>query len=343
MQQLATQPTTHRAQVTMRAALYSEYGLPADVLSPEDIPVPTIEPDQVLVRVHASSVNARDWRLITGTPFIAKLDGGLRRPTTRNIPGDDIAGTVVAVGTDVDGFSVGDEVFGMPLGGGFAEYVALKPSLLAPKPANLSMEETATLGTAALTALQGLRDWGGLQPGQSVLINGASGGVGTFAVQIARALGASKVTAVVSPRHFDIMEKLGVDQVIDYTRDDFTLEAETHDLVFDNAGMNTGAEVGRVVADRGAHVMVTGPMKRFFGPVRRMAWSAIRSLGKRRRFVGGKTARADKDDLMVLREMAEQGQLRPIMDRRWSLEEAVAALEYQGEGHARGKSVVVVS
>ncbi len=337
-QETALRPET----TTMRAAVYNEYGLPRDVLGLREVPIPTIDDDQVLVRVHASSVNARDWRLITGTPFLAKLDGGLRRPS-RQIPGDDMSGWVEEVGSNVTEFAPGDEVFGEVLHGGFAEYVAVKPSLLAHKPVNLSLDKAATLGTAALTALVGLRDWGGLEPGRSVLVNGASGGVGTFAVQIARALGASRVTAVVSPRHLDVMERLGVDEIIDYTSKDFTRVAATHDLVFDNAGMNSGSDVRRVVAENGTHVMVTGPMNRWLGPVRRMAWSAVRYVGDSRSFVGGKTVVPRKEDLLTLKSMVEKSQIDPVMDRRWPLDEAVDALQYQGEGHARGKSIVVVS
>jgi NADPH:quinone reductase-like Zn-dependent oxidoreductase len=174
-----------------------------------------------------------------------------------------------------------------------------------------------------------------------VLINGASGGVGTFAIQIAKALGASKVTAVCSTDKVDIARSLGADQVIDYTREDFTRVAGVHDLLFDNAGMNPYAECRRVIAAEGTDVMITGPMKKWFGPVRRILWSALRAIPERRRFVGGKTAQQSTDDLLALKQMVEAGTVRPVIDRRFSLDEAVEALHYQGEGHARGKSVVI--
>ena len=179
-------------------------------------------------------MNALDWRLITGTPFLARISDGIRKPS-RGIPGADISGTIEAVGVNVDGYSPGDEVFAEIPGGGFAEYVTVPANNVARRPINLGLEESATLGVAALTALQGLRDWGNLRPGQSVLINGASGGVGTFAIQIARALGASEITAVCSTDKIDIARALGADRVIDYTRQDFTRVAGSHDLLFDNA------------------------------------------------------------------------------------------------------------
>jgi NADPH:quinone reductase-like Zn-dependent oxidoreductase len=340
MQPTTTQtPTTKK---TMRAMSYSEYGRPSDVLALTDLPVPSPADDQVLIEVRASSINALDWRLITGTPLFMRLTQGLSRPK-RTIPGADVSGSVVAIGASVSDLRVGDEVIAQVRGGGFAEFVLANEKFVVAKPASLNHEEASTLGVAPLTALQGLRDWGRLQPGQSVLINGASGGVGTFAVQIARALGASRITAVASTKHIERIAELGADLIIDYTLEDFTEVAGTHDLLFDNAGMNTAAEVRRVLAENGTHVMVTGPMNLFFGPMRRMLWSAIRYRGDDRTFVGGKTAQPNSTDLSTLVGLVEQGEVTPVMDRHWKLEEAVAALEYQGEGHARGKSVVVVS
>lgn len=321
--------------------VYTSYGRPGDVLALREVPVPAVEADQVLVRVRATAINALDWRLITGTPYIARI-GGLRSPA-RNIPGADIAGNVVAIGANVTTFAIGDEVFGGIDGGGFAEYVAVRESNLAHRPANLNLQQSSTLGVAALTALQGLRDWGGLQSGQSVLINGASGGVGTFAVQIARALGASQITAVCSTRHIETVKSIGADRVIDYTNEDFTQTAGRHDLLFDNGGMNTASECRRVLVDGGTHVMVTGPMNGVFGPLPRMMGSAVTYLFNSRRFVGGKTARSTTEDLITLKRLVEEGAVSPVMDRLWKLDEAVAALEYQGEGHARGKSIIEVS
>ena len=260
--------------------MYTEYGLPQDVLRVAEVEQPVLKADGLLIKVHAASVNALDWRLITGTPFLARISDGIRRPS-RHIPGADISGTIEAVGADVEGFSPGDQVFAEIPGGGFAEYVAVAAANVAPKPTNLGLEESATLGVAALTALQGLRDWGNLQPGQSVLVNGASGGVGTFAIQIARALGASKITATCSTDKVEMVRTLGADHVIDYTREDFTKVAGAHDLLFDNAGMRPFTECRQVIAANGTHVMITGPMHKWFGPVRRVIWSAIRAIPER--------------------------------------------------------------
>ena len=328
------------ATKTMRAAVYADYGQPRDVLRVTAVPRPVPESGDLLIRVRAASVNALDWRLITGTPFLARISDGIRKPS-RGIPGADISGTIEAVGANVDGFSPGDEVFAEIPGGGFAEYVTVPANNVARKPINLGLEESATLGVAALTALQGLRDWGNLQRGQSVLINGASGGVGTFAIQIARALGASEITAVCSTDKIDIARALGADRVIDYTRQDFTRVAGSHDLLFDNAGMHPYTECRRVIAAHGTHVVITGPMHKWFGPVRRIIWSALRAMPERRTFVGGKTAQQSTDDLITLKQMVESGMVSPVMDRRFSLDEAVEALHHQGEGHARGKSVVI--
>ncbi len=335
-----TTPQTRPATQTMRAMVYTDYGLPRDVLRMTEVERPVPDENGVLIRVHAASVNALDWRLITGTPFLARISDGIRRPS-RHVPGADISGTIEAVGGNVVGFSPGDEVFAHIPGGGFAQYVAVAADKVAPKPINLGLEESATLGVAALTALQGLRNWGKLQPGQSVLINGASGGVGTFAVQIARALGASKITATCSTGKMEITQTLGADHVIDYTQEDFTKVAGPHDLLFDNAGMRPYAECRRVIAANGTHVSITGPMHKWFGPVRRIIWSALRAIPDGRTFVGGKTARQSTDDLLTLKQMVESGTVTPVMDRRFSLDEAVEALHYQGEGHARGKSVVI--
>jgi NADPH:quinone reductase-like Zn-dependent oxidoreductase len=325
----------------MRAMVYDRYGLPREVLGMTQLDRPFPGSDEVLIKVRAASVNALDWRLITGTPFIARLSDGIRTPS-RHIPGADISGTIEAVGDDVVGLAPGDEVFSHIPAGGFAEYVLVSADKVVLKPANLGLEESATLGVAALTALQGLRDWGNLQPGQAVLINGASGGVGTFAIQIALALGASRVTAVCSTDKVEIAKSLGADRVIDYTREDFTKVAGPHDLLFDNAGMRPHAECRPALAANGTHVVITGPMNRWLGPVRRIVWSAIRALPGDQTFVGGKTARQSTTDLHILKDMVEIGEVTPVIDRRFSLDQAVEALHHQGEGHARGKSLVIL-
>ncbi|HEX6221600.1 MAG TPA: NAD(P)-dependent alcohol dehydrogenase [Acidimicrobiia bacterium] len=324
---------------TMTAAIQNGYGEAHEVIDISEVPVPTTAPDRVLVRVAAASINALDWHYMTGTPRFARLDFGLTSPK-RKIPGADISGTVVAIGDEVTDLRVGDEVFGDIGGGGFAEYASAKASRLAPKPTNLSLEESSTLGVAALTALQGLRDWGSLQPGQTVLINGASGGVGTFAVQVAKALGAGHVTGVCSTGNVETALKLGADRVIDYTRDDFTSLEDRFDVFFDNAGSKSLGQSRRMLRDNGVFVMVTGQKGGWIRPADRMFAGAIRSRFWSQRFIS-RTARAERSDLLVLKDMVEAGQVKPVMDRRFSLNESVDALAYQAEGHARGKSVVV--
>jgi NADPH:quinone reductase-like Zn-dependent oxidoreductase len=324
---------------TMKAAVQNGFGPAHEVIDVTEVPIPGLEPDRVLVEVAAASVNALDFHYMTGTPRIARLDMGLRRPK-RTIPGADIAGTVVALGADVTDLNIGDEVFGEVGGGGFAEYARPRASLLAPKPVSVTMEEASTLGVAALTALQGLRDWGGLQPGHSVLINGGSGGVGTFAIQVAKALGASQVTAVCSTGNVDTAYSIGADRVVDYTKEDFTSIADRFDLFFDNAGSKSLGETRQMIKDDGAFVMVTGKKGGWIRPVDRLIGGLIRSRFWGQRFVS-RTARADRSDLLLLKEMVESGLVKPVMDRMFSLDDAADALAYQSEGHARGKSVVI--
>jgi NADPH:quinone reductase-like Zn-dependent oxidoreductase len=251
-----------------------------------------------------------------------------------------VAGTVVAVGDAVADFRIGDEVFGDPGSGGFAQYAAAPASVLAPRPANLSLEESATLGVAALTALQGLRDWAELKPDERVLVNGASGGVGTFAVQIARALGAGHITAVCSTQNLETVSNLGADRVIDYTKGDFTDLEESFDVFFDNAGSRSLGRSRRMLGDEGRLVMITGKKGRWISPIPRLVAGAIRSRFWSQSFVNH-TAVASGEDSEVLRQMVDSGAVRPVMDRRFTLEQAADALAYQGEGHARGKSIVV--
>jgi NADPH:quinone reductase-like Zn-dependent oxidoreductase len=324
---------------TMKAAIQTGYGPAHEVIEVSEVPLPELEPDRVLIEVAASSLNALDFHYLTGTPRIARLDMGLRRPK-RTIPGADIAGTVVAIGDDVTDLNLGDEVFGEVGGGGFAQYARPRASLLAPKPVNTSMEEASTLGVAALTALQGLRDWGHLEEGQSVLVNGSSGGVGTFAIQVAKALGAGHVTGVCSTANMDTAYALGADRVIDYTKQDFTTLGDRFDVFFDNAGSKSLGRSRKMVKDGGTLVMVTGKKGGWVRPVDRLVGGMIRSRFWSQEFVS-KTARADRSDLLVLKEMVETGQVKPVIDRRFSLDEAVSALAYQSEGHARGKSVVI--
>ena len=326
---------------TMRAVVQREYGTVAsEVFDMTEVPLPDIGPDEVLIRVAAASVNALEWHYMTGTPYFLRLQNGLRTPK-RIIPGADVSGTVVDVGPEVTEIARGDEVFGDIGSGGFAEYAVGKASRLAHRPAGISIEESATLGVAALTALQGLRDWAKIRPGDRVLINGASGGVGSFAVQIARALGASHVTAVCSSPNVETARSLGADRVIDYTKDDFTELRNEFDVFFDNAGSQSLTRSRRVLTDGGTLVMVTGRKGKWLRPVDRLLAGAIRSRFWSQRFVN-KVAEASGEDGSVLASMVDGGKLRPVIDRRFRFQDAVEALSYQAEGHARGKSIVEI-
>lgn len=326
----------------MRALVQKAYGEKAgDVFGMANVPIPEIGSDEVLIRIAASSINALDWHYMTGTPYFLRLENGLRTPK-RSIPGADVAGTVVQVSSEVTGFKPGDEVFGEIGGGGFAEYAACKARRLAHKPASLPLEESATLGVAALTALQGLRDWAGMRPGDRVLVNGASGGVGTFAVQIARALGASDVTAVCSTPNVETARSLGADRVIDYTKENFTEINERFDVFFDNAGSKSLGRSRKMLADQGILVMVTGKKGKWFRPLDRGLAGAIRSKFWSQRFTT-KVAKASGEDGSVLAQLVDDGKLRPIIDRRFTLEEAIEAVAHQAAGHARGKTIVEVS
>jgi NADPH:quinone reductase-like Zn-dependent oxidoreductase len=340
-----TTPTSGRPSTdlptTMRAATYDRYGRPEDVVRVTQVPVPQAGPDDVLLQVAAASVNALDWHFVTGLPMFARPAAlGLRRPK-RHVPGADVAGTVVAVGERVTRFAVGDEVFGQVDGGGFAEYAVTPADWLVAKPEGLSLEEASTIGVAAETALQGLRDWAGLREGQTVLVNGASGGVGTFAVQVAKILGASQVTAVCSTANVETATRLGADRVVDYTREDATAGSETYDVVFDNAGSWSLRTCRRLLADDGIYVMVTAPKSRWLRPLPRMLAAPLYFKATHGRSAVGKVAGRDTADLELLRDYAERGDLRPVMDRRFTLDEAGEALRVQGEFHARGKSVVI--
>ena len=329
-----------RVPTTMRAATYDRYGNPEDVLRVSEVAVPEIGRADVLVAVRSASVNALDWHFTTGLPMFARPALGLRRPH-RTIPGADVAGVVVALGADVTRHRVGDEVFGEVSGGGFAEYVAAPADWMVAKPANLSFEEASTIGVAAETALQGLRDWGRLEEGQRVLVNGASGGVGTYAVQLAKALGAAHVTAVCSTPNVETAARIGADRVVDYTREDATATSERYDLIFDNAGVWPLRTCGRMLADGGSYVMVSSPKSRWLHPLPRMIANPLYFMLASGHGPGFKVAARNTADLELLADLATRGLLKPVMDRRFTLDEAPEAVSLQGEFHARGKSVVV--
>ena len=323
----------------MKALVHDTYG-PPDVLELREVDRPAVTDDDVLVRVRAFSVNPVEWHTLTGTPYAARLQVGLLRPK-RKVLGVDFAGTVEAVGKNVTQFRQGDEVFG-GRSGAFAEFVAVPEGrAVLRKPANLSFEQAAAVPVAAITALQGLRDRGKIRPGYKVLINGASGGVGTFAVQIAKALGAD-VTGVCSTRNVEIVRSIGADRVVDYTREDFTRNGQRYDLMLDIAGNRSWSEYKRVLDPNATLVVVGGPKaNRWIGPLGGLAklrLAALRSGQKVTFFL----AAINKADLLVLQELLEAGTVTPVIDRRYELGEAADAFRYLGDGHAQGKVVVTV-
>jgi len=321
----------------MKAAVRHSFG-PPEAISIEDVERPNPGPDGILVRVSAASVNTYDWYELTGTPLVGRFATGITKPKTTGL-GNDYAGTVEEVGEHVTEYSPGDEVYG-GAPGAFAEYVVVGTSIT-PKPANLTLEEAAAIPMAGLTALQGLRDHGRLQPGQKVLVNGASGGVGTFAVQIAKALGA-EVTAVCSTRNVDMVRRLGADHVIDYTREDFTRIGRLHDMLLDVAGSRRWSEVKRVLAPGGIDVLVgTRSGGRILGPIGFIARTRLGSIASNRTtafFV----ARSTIADLETLTQMIESGQVTPIIERTYPLHEVADALRHMGEGHSRAKTVITI-
>ena len=321
----------------MRAIVRNTYG-PPDVLELGETDKPELTDDGVLVRVRAASINAADWYELTGTPYVARMQMGLSKPKSNTL-GVDFAGTVEAVGRDVTQLRPGDDVFG-GRSGAFADYVCARRAVVA-KPAALTFEEAAAVPVAALTALQGLRDKGQLQPGQKVLINGASGGVGTFAVQIAKALGAD-VTGVCSASNVELVRSLGADHVIDYTREDFTRSDRRYDLLLDIAGSRSWSDCKRVLNPKATLVIVGAPKgNRSLGPLGHIAKVRLASIPSSQRtlfFV----AKFNMPDMVVLRDLLESGKVKPVIDRRHELNEIADAFRYMGEGHAQGKIVVTV-
>jgi len=320
----------------MRAIVSEQYGRP-DILQLKEVDKPTPKEGEVLVKVHASSVNAYDWHLLTADIFLVRMmGGGLLKPKF-SIPGADVAGIVESVGSDVEQFRPGDEVYGEISHGSFAEYVAGSVKGLAPKPANLTFEEAAAVPMAAVTALQGLRDEGHIQAGQKVLIQGASGGVGTFAVQIAKSFGA-EVTAVCSTRNLDQARALGADQVIDYTKEDFTQNGQQYNLILAANGFHPLSAYKRALAPGGIYVMAGGKPAQIF---QAMLLGPLMSSGGKK--MGGVSATMKNQDLMSIKELLETGKIMPVIDRCYPLSEAAEALRYLGEGHARGKVVISVA
>ncbi|GGS95733.1 NADPH:quinone reductase [Planobispora rosea] len=328
----------------MKAFVLRSYG-PPDGLDLTEIDTPSPGDDEVLVRVRATCVQPADWHLMRGEPYVARLMPGplgLRKPKVE-ILGADIAGRVEAVGKDVTEFRPGDEVFAMPKQGGFAEYVCVRESELAPKPANLSFEQAAAVPLSALTALLALRDQGRIRPGQRVLVNGASGGVGTFAVQIAKAFGA-EVTGVCGTRNTDLVRSIGADEVIDYTKEDFTRGERRYDLLLDIVGSRPGSACRRVLTRKGTYVVIGGPPGRWLQPVGHFfgALAAGPFVSQRLLQADVIGATENKRNLMTLTELIEAGKVTPVIDRRYPFEEIPAAIRYQEEGHTTGKVVIAV-
>ena len=321
----------------MKAIVQRRFGSP-DVLRLEEVDKPVPREDEVLVRVCAAAVNIGDWHLLRGIPYVMRLGLGLRKPR-REIPGRDIAGQVEAVGRNVEDFQPGDEVFGW-CSGAFAEYACTSENNLLSKPANLTLEQSAAVGDSAFTALAAVRDQGRVQPGQRVLINGASGGVGTFAVQIAKSFGAN-VTAVCSTRNVDMVRSIGADQVIDYTTEDFAQAEQRYDVMLDLIGNRSLSDCRRVLAPRGTYVIVGArDLGRWLGLNRQIRGLFLAPLVRQRMRVF--VVKHTREDLVVLKELVEAGKVAPVIDRRYALSEVPRALGHQGEGHTRGKIVIAV-
>ena len=321
----------------MKAIVYCDYG-PPESLKLETVEKPVPGDSQVVVRVRAASVNPLDWHYMRGTPYIGRIEMGLRKPKVIRL-GVDFAGTVESVGPAVTGFKPGDEVFGGRTGA-FAQYVTVRQGRVVSKPSNVTFEQAAAVPVAAITALQGLRDHGKVRPGERVLINGASGGVGTFAVQIAKWLGA-EVTGVSSTRNVELVRSIGADHVVDYTKDDFTRGAVRYDVIIDNVGNRSLSDLRRVLTPNGRYVMIGGPSGRWITPFPRVLALVVTSwfVNQDMRFF---VSRLNQPDLTTLRNLIEAGTITPVIDRRYTLSQVPEAIAYLETGRARGKVVIVV-
>jgi len=311
-----------------------------------DVPVPTVAGGEVLVKVRATSINPYDWHMFRGEPRIARImqgGTGLRRPKL-GVLGCDVAGTVEAVGRDVTAFRPGDEVFALVRGGGFAEYTTVTQDLLTIKPKATSHEATAAVPMAGVTALVALVDTGRLEAGQKVLVNGASGGVGTFAVQIAKALGA-KVSGVCGPRNVELVRSIGADEVFNYQDEDFTRSGQRYDLVLDVAGGRSIGACRRVLTEKGTLVAVGGPAGRWIQPVGHVASTLIRGpfVSQRMALASVVAGQTKRQHLVTLAGLIDAGRVTPVIDRRYGFDDLPAALEYQEQGHSAGKVVVTVA
>lgn len=323
----------------MKAVVYTKYGSP-DVLEFKEVEKPSPKDDEVLVKIHAASVNAADWHLLEADPFLARFFSGLFKPK-HNILGADVAGVVEAVGKNVKQFRAGDEIFGDLAAcgfGAFAEFVCANENAFVPKPANKTFEEAAAVPLAAISALQALRGKGKIQSGQKVLINGASGGVGTFAVQIAKSFGA-QVTAVCSTNKIEMVRSIGADYVIDYTKEDFTKNGNSYDLIIAANGYHPILDYKRALSSNGTYVMIGGAEVQMMQAILFGPFISMTSGKKMENLI----AKANKDDLIFLKELLEAGKINPVIDKRYPLSETAEAIRYVEEGHAKGKVVIAVS
>jgi NADPH:quinone reductase-like Zn-dependent oxidoreductase len=344
-----TKPTTHShapatsqtaVSTRMRAIVQDTYGSPDQVLRLEDVAIPVANDGEVLIRVHAASVHVGDWMLVTGVPYIARPAYGLPKPKSR-VPGTDISGTVEAVGKGVTQLRPGDEVFGWCTGA-FAEYACAGQDHFVLKPANLTFEQAAAVGVSATTALQLLRDQGKVQAGQKVLINGASGGLGSFAVQIAKAFGA-EVTGVCSSKNVDMVRSIGADNVIDYTQEDFTQGKERYDFILDNVANHSLSETRRALTSNGMLQSNNGTSGgRWFGTLGTVIKSATASKFARQQ-LGPSIKFQNQADLLVLKGLIEAGKITPVIDGTYPLSGTPQAIGHVGKGHARGTVVITVN
>ena len=324
----------------MKAVVLTQYGS-ADVLQVRDIDKPTPKADEVLIKIHASSINAADKYIMSGSPFLVRLmTGGILNPPKNKVLGADVAGIVDAVGADVKQFKVGDEVFADMSGvasGGYAEYATVPEKITVLKPSNISFEQAASVPLAAVTALQGLRDYGNISAGQKVLINGASGGVGTFAVQIAKFYG-TEVTATCSTSKVEMVRSIGADHVIDYTQEDFTKNGQAYDLIFDIAAYRSPAEYKSSLTPQGKYVLAGGSIPRIFQVMLFGKWFSRNS----QQTITGFTANPSQDDLAFMSNLLESGKVVPVIDRCFTLEQTAEAMRYFEAGHTQGKVVISI-